>query len=95
MRDAINQATRESKVPLLSVVFGERGGGPVSGGSTEFAYPESAARALAGAARLYEWRMGSPGEPQAPSGARPGDAAELLAGAAAGGERWLDDGERT
>jgi acyl-CoA synthetase (NDP forming) len=39
--------------------------------------------------------MGPQGEPEAPSGTRPGEAADLLAGAAARGERWLDDDERT
>ena len=95
VRAAVDQATRETEVPVLSVVFRERDGGPGPGGATEFTYPESAARALAGAARLFEWRAGPHEEPERPSGTRPGEANDLLAAATAGGERWLNDRETT
>ena len=93
VRTAVDEAARRADVPVLSVIFGERAGALTSAGATGFTYPEGAARALAGAARLSEWRARPRLEPERPHGVRPGDAAELLATAAAAGERWLDAGE--
>jgi acetate---CoA ligase (ADP-forming) len=93
VRAAIDDRARATELPVATVVFGAPDGGQSPRGATRFGYPESAARALAGAARLSEWRSTSHEEPQLPRGARPADAAELLAAAAAAGERWLDAGE--
>jgi acetate---CoA ligase (ADP-forming) len=93
VRDSIDRVSRDTALPILSVVFGERDRAPRADGAAEFTYPESASRALAAAARLAEWRAEPGGEPQPPADARPGEASDLLAAAAAGGERWLDDSE--
>jgi acyl-CoA synthetase (NDP forming) len=93
VRAAIDRAAREVQLPVLSVVFGERDGNAGPGGATEFTYPEGAARALAGAARLSEWRARPQLDPQRPEGARPGAAAELIAAAVVAGERWLGAAE--
>ena len=95
VRAAINQATRESEVPLLSVVFGERGGGPSRAARRSSPIPRAPparSRAPPGCTSGAWARRESQRRPAGPGRV---SAAELLAGAAAGGERWLDDGERT
>jgi acetate---CoA ligase (ADP-forming) len=95
VRAAIDAAAGATELPILSVVFGERSGEKRSDGATSFTYPESAVRALAGAARLAEWRAAPDVTPEPPADARPGDASALLAAATAGGERWLRPREVT
>jgi acyl-CoA synthetase (NDP forming)/RimJ/RimL family protein N-acetyltransferase len=89
--DAIDSA--QPGIPLVGVVFGETPPRRVTGGPPLFAYPENAARALARAAELAEWRRTPAGELPRYDDARPGDAASMLAAAVAGGGRWLRDDE--
>ena len=95
VRTAVDEACRDSAIPVVSVVFGEADRGQRQEGATQFAYPESAARALAGAARLAEWRAAPDHEPEAPGDARPWDAAGVLTAASPDGEHWLDQREVT
>jgi acetyl coenzyme A synthetase (ADP forming)-like protein len=90
---AIDEVSREVRVPVLSVCFGAHADASGPGGAAAFAFPESAARALAAAVRLAEWRAAPASEPPSFADARRADAAELLASAAGTGERWLEDRE--
>jgi acyl-CoA synthetase (NDP forming) len=80
-------------VPVVAVVFGETPPERGEGAVPLFAYPENAARALARAAELAEWRRTPAGELPALDDVRPGAAASMLAAAVADGGRWLTDGE--
>jgi acyl-CoA synthetase (NDP forming)/GNAT superfamily N-acetyltransferase len=93
VRAAVDAVSRDVSIPVVSVVFGEEDHRRGTPGATSFQYPESAARALAGAVRLAEWRAAPESEPAPSADARPRDAAAVLTAAAAGGERWLDHGE--
>jgi acetate---CoA ligase (ADP-forming) len=86
---AVARAAHEGALPVLQVRFGapprarDPSRGPV------FSYPESAARALARLVRHVEWREEDLGRPPQLEGVRRGEAAGLIAGAAAGPGRWL------
>jgi acetate---CoA ligase (ADP-forming) len=95
VRAAVDQVSRDVALPVVSVVFGEDDGERPAKGAAAFPYPESAARALAGAVRLAEWRAAPDDEePEPPADVRPGDAATVLT-TAAREERWLDHREVT
>ncbi len=95
IRDAARGARR--KVPFLAVFMSARGV-PEELRSEEvripsYAFPEDAARALGRAAEYGAWRRRPDGSVPAFPGARRDEAAALLAGALAGGSRWLPPAE--
>jgi acyl-CoA synthetase (NDP forming)/RimJ/RimL family protein N-acetyltransferase len=86
---AVGRAAAPGRVPVLLVRFGPAqpaGDGPRV---PAFPYPENAARALAHLVRHAAWRDEERGEPPRLAGVRRGEAADLLAGAVAGGASWL------
>jgi acyl-CoA synthetase (NDP forming)/GNAT superfamily N-acetyltransferase len=86
---AVASMARDVGLPVLQVQFGalprarDPSRGPV------FSYPESAARALARLVRHVEWREEDRGRLPELEGVRRGEAAGVIAGAAAGRGRWL------
>jgi acetate---CoA ligase (ADP-forming) len=86
---AVTRAASATALPVLQVQFGAppRARGPSRG--PVFSYPESAAGALARLARHAQWREEDRGSPPQLEDVRRGEAAGLIAGAAAGRGRWL------
>jgi acyl-CoA synthetase (NDP forming)/GNAT superfamily N-acetyltransferase len=92
---AIDVVAPELDLPVLRVVFGSDGVAQSETGAARFAYPEAAARALAAAARVADWRQAPADEPPVFDDVRVGDATEVLAAAVVEGDRWLTDTETT
>ncbi|MBN1529399.1 MAG: GNAT family N-acetyltransferase [Thermoleophilaceae bacterium] len=92
VRRELAPLARESRLPLLAVLFGAAATDG-NRGPAEFAYPESAARALARVAEYVRWREQPPGTLPVHPDVDRSRAAELLAGAVADGPRWLESPE--
>ncbi len=93
--EAIVAAAREigGRTTLLTVFMSSRGVPEVlrrpDVGLPSFAFPESAAIALARAARYGEWRSRAPAPAKEPPGLRRDEAAAVVARALGRGEGWL------
>lgn len=86
---ALANAARAAGVPILFVTFGPQEAERDGSGPPRFTYPENAARALARLVRHVEWRDEPRGALPRLTGVRRGEAAGVLASAAAEGGRWL------
>jgi acyl-CoA synthetase (NDP forming) len=89
--------TLDGRVPVLSVFMSSSGvPDELRGGARRvptYAFPEEAARALAHAVRHGEWRSSPEGSTPEFDDVRDHDASAVIAGALAGGPRWLEPGE--
>jgi acyl-CoA synthetase (NDP forming)/RimJ/RimL family protein N-acetyltransferase len=90
---AVSRAARGAGLPVLLVRFGPMPPGRDPSRVPTFSYPENAARALAHLVRHGDWRRQERGERPRLAGVRRGEAADLLAGAVAGGVGWMSPEE--
>jgi acetyl coenzyme A synthetase (ADP forming)-like protein len=90
IQEAANSAPH---ITLASVFMGSDGAAVEPSGEggrvPRFGFPEDAVRALAHAARYGSWRGRAPGSVLEPNGARPDEAAAIIARSLGAGEQWL------